>query len=293
VGTVGTRDARLSRLRAPLGVTRLIVEIQNMQGRVITVPAFAGEGGIHHFFGTRLHAVGLDGKPGVSGSIRARQSHDPKVVVSVKQVHGTEALILDRPPKAGSFFPGGWDALITNQPGVLLTVRTADCVPILLYDPRRQVVAAIHAGWRGTVAGIIPKTLTLMRQHFRSKAEHVGMVIGPSAGACCYEVDEPVLRPLRSGYPYWRLVVRETGQGRALLDLPQLIERQAQSVGLDGDRIRKVRVCTICHPELFFSYRREGVVKEAMVSGVMLTHQGRGSPHVTPRPSRAKFDRTF
>lgn len=265
-----------------------------MQGGVITVPAFDGVGsGIHHFFGTRLHAAGLDGKPVVSGSMRARWRHEPHVVVSVKQVHGTEALILDRPLKAGATFPGGWDALITDQRGVLLTVRTADCVPILFYDPRRQVVAAIHAGWRGTVAGIIPKTLALMRQHFRSEADHIGMVIGPSAGACCYEVDEPVLRPLRGGYPYWRLVVRERGQGRALLDLPQLIERQAQSVGVDGDRIWKVRVCTICHPQLFFSYRREGVVKEAMVSGVMLTHQSRGSRGVTPRPSRAKLGRTF
>lgn len=206
----------------------------------------------------------------------------PAVVVSVRQVHGTEALILDRPVEAGATFHGGWDALLTNQPGVLLTVRTADCVPVLFHDPMRKVVAAVHAGWRGTVAGIIPNTLFLMQKHFNSDPECVRMAIGPSAGACCYEVDEQVLEPLRTKYPYWPSVVRETSRTKALLDLKELIRRQAQAAGLNGDRLWSVNVCTICHPALFYSYRREGTVKNTMVSGIMLAQE-------TMRPVRRRL----
>ena len=79
------------------------------------------------------------------------------MILSVKQVHGTDALIVDRPVEEGDAFEGGWDALVTDQPGLMVTVRTADCVPVLLYDPERRVVAAIHAGWRGgSGAGIPP-----------------------------------------------------------------------------------------------------------------------------------------
>jgi YfiH family protein len=195
----------------------------------------------------------------------------PRVVVSVTQVHGTDILIVDRPAEVGTGFSGGWDALITNQPRVLLTIRTADCVPVLFHDPVHKVVAAVHAGWRGTLAGIVPKTLSHLQQHFRSVVEEVRMVIGPSAGQCCYEVDEPVLGPLRSECPYWRHVIRERGTGRAMLDLRELVRRQAQAFGVEGAHIWTIRLCTICHPELFYSYRRDGVVKDTMVSGIMLT----------------------
>lgn len=83
----------------------------------------------------------------------------------------------------------------------MVTVRTADCVPVLLHDPVRQVVAAIHAGWRGAVAGIVPKTVALLASRFGTVPKDVRMAIGPSAGACCYEVDEPVLTRLRDVFP--------------------------------------------------------------------------------------------
>ncbi|MER3424844.1 MAG: peptidoglycan editing factor PgeF [Nitrospiraceae bacterium] len=236
-----------------------------MASGLITVPGFAGgKEGVWHFFGTRHQPDNFCNRV-----LAQRQS--PAIVVSVKQVHGTDALILDRPVEAGTVFPGGWDALITNQPGVLLTVRTADCVPVLLNDPIRKVVAAVHAGWRGMVAGIIPKTISLLQKHFNSDPESMRIAIGPSAGPCCYEVDEQVLKPLRTGYPYWRSVLRETGRTKALLDLKELIRHQAQTAGLNGEALWTVNVCTICHPALFYSYRREGVVKKTMVSGIMLT----------------------
>lgn len=269
-----------------------------MAGSLITVPTFAGaHDGVQHFFGTRHQATGAgsggesatSGVPigcGAAGGDRrsgngpARRAMRLPVAVSVKQVHGTEALILDRALEAGETFAGGWDALMTNQTGVLLTIRTADCVPVLVHDPLNRVVAAVHAGWRGAVAGIVPKTLSLMRHRFGSEPVSLRVGIGPSVGPCCYEVDEPVLARLRTSFADWRLVIRETGRSRAMLDLQEFVRRQAQAVGVESEYIRTVRVCTACHPDLFYSYRRDGVVGETMVSGIMLTRRSRKTGHL-------------
>ena len=230
---------------------------------VITIPSFAGaRKGVRHFFGTRR------------GGSEPGPAH---IVVSVKQVHGTDVLVLDHPVDDGQTFEGEWDALVTDQPGVLLTVRTADCVPVLIHDPVRAVVAAVHAGWRGVVAGILPKTLAVMTQRFGSQPESLRVSLGPSVGACCYEVDEPVLRRLRAGYADWRSLVRETGSGKAMLNLRGLVHGQARSAGVRDDGIHAVSLCTVCHPTLFYSYRREGEVRGTMVSGIMLAPRRRPS----------------
>ena len=237
---------------------------------VITVPAFApARSGIRHFFGTRLHATGADVELGtpVQG---ARGAKRPAWMLSVKQVHGTDALVVDRALTPADRFQGGWDALVTNQPGVMVAVRTADCVPVLVHDPKRRVVAAIHAGWRGAVAGIVPKTIALMESRFGSAPEHLRVSIGPSAGACCYEVDEPVLDKLRQEFADWERVVRGRRSGKAHLDLKTLIREQARAAGTSPESITAVNLCTICHEDLFFSYRREGKVIGTMVSAIGL-----------------------
>jgi YfiH family protein len=241
---------------------------------VITIAEFEAGHPVRHFFGTRNRSGDLRSPFSYAPSFGRAGLCDPRSVVSVKQVHGTDALVVDRPIEAGTTFPGGWDAVITNQSGVLVTVRTADCVPILLHDPIQRVVAAVHSGWRGSVAGIVPQTLMKMQHEFGSQAGSVQVAIGPSAGPCCYEVDEPVLKPLRS-FPFWKLVVQETGPGRALLDLREFIRHQTHAAGVSEQNIWTVSHCTICRPDLFFSYRREGVVKETMTSGIMLSEAHR------------------
>lgn len=237
---------------------------------VITVPAFAHAGSqVCHFFGTRQHAIGLGLEVGIPRRGIAGVASS-SWTLSVKQVHGTEALVVDRALAPTDRFVGGWDALVTDQPGIMVAVRTADCVPILMHDPKRRVVAAIHAGWRGAVAGIVPKTLALFESRFGSHLEHVRISIGPSAGACCYEVDEPVLDRLCQGFPRWNKVVRARGDGRARLDLKALVKEQAQDLGAAPNSITIVNLCTICHEDLFFSYRREGKVNGTMVSAIGL-----------------------
>ena len=235
-----------------------------VQNGLISVPAFADGRPVYHFFGTRHQPRRL-----MPRAASGRREHDVRLV-SVRQVHGTDCLVIDRPVQAGSGFSGTWDALVTNQAAVLLTVKTADCVPVLLHDPLRRVVAAVHAGWRGAVAGIVSKTLATMGKQFGTDPESVRVVIGPSAGDCCYEVDGAVLGPLKNRYPYASLVIRETGRNRAILNLRELVRRQAQAAGVPHEKIWAVNVCTICHPRLFYSYRREGAVIGTMISGIML-----------------------
>ena len=223
----------------------------------MTIPAFvASHTGVHHFFGTR-HG-------------HRTSAFEDVAVVSVRQIHGTDILVVDRPVRPGEQFAGQWDALVTNQPKVMLTIRTADCVPVLIHDPDRKVVGAIHAGWRGAVARILPRTIEFLHRRFGSDPASLRIGIGPSAGPCCYEVDEPVLTPLRTSYPHWRQVARETGVNKALLDLRGLIRGQSEAEGVPAAQVHVISLCTICNPELFYSYRREGVVNATMVSGIML-----------------------
>ncbi len=244
-----------------------------MASALITVPSFAPiADGVEHFFGTRASSLSVTpGRPSMlQGTRRDRAA---TVLVSVKQVHGTDVLVVDQPIREGESFDGGWDALVTDQAGVMVTVRTADCVPVLLHDPVQRVVAAVHAGWRGAVAGIVPKTVALLVSRFGATVERLRMAIGPSAGPCCYEVDEPVLARLREVFPEWRSVVEPIGTAKAHLDLRAFVRRQGLAEGLQAERIVTVNACTICHPDLFFSYRREGVVKATMVSGIALTQR--------------------
>ena len=247
-----------------------------MASTTITVPTLrASQDAVRHFFGTRLgpllsHATSMPRLQGVVLPERA-------FVVSVKQVHGTDILVVDNP---GQLSPeAGWDALLTDQPDVILTVRTADCVPVLLHDPVKRVVAAVHAGWRGTVAGIVPLTLARMAKRYGSNPRTTRVGIGPSIGPCCYEVDKPVLdRVCASGVEY-RNVVQDKGGGKAMLDLGALVRFQARAAGVPAEHIDRVELCTVCHPDLFYSYRREGAVVGTMVSGIMLVPQRRTAGH--------------
>jgi YfiH family protein len=235
---------------------------------LITVPAFASaKDGVRHFFGTRDHAPAAY-ETGVPSRADGCEGHG--WLLSVKQVHGTDALIVDRPVAGSDRFEGGWDALITDQPGVTVVVRTADCVPVLLYDRRTKAVAAVHAGWRGALAGIVPKTIQAMHGRFGIQAGDLRVSIGPSAGPCCYEVDQAVLEPLRSRRQDWRGFLQNDRGSKARLDLKALVRRQAAESGIPSERITVVNVCTICHPALFYSYRREGRVKGTMLNGIAL-----------------------
>lgn len=148
------------------------------------------------------------------------------------------------------------DAIVSNATGVLAGVKTADCVPILIGDPATGAFAAVHAGWRGTLAEIATKVLGRMTAEYETKPRDVRVAIGPAAGACCYEVGTEVIEPFRAGFPHQDLF-SETRAGHACIDLLKANREQLVSAGVDPDKINVAPLCTMCRTDLFFSYRRE------------------------------------
>ncbi|HKG13182.1 MAG TPA: peptidoglycan editing factor PgeF [Pyrinomonadaceae bacterium] len=149
------------------------------------------------------------------------------------------------------------DALATDLRGVLLGVKTADCVPVLLGDSRTGACAAVHAGWRGTLAGIVRHALATLNKEFGTKPEDVRAAVGPAALACCYEVGPEVLEAFRAEVSNADSLFTPTSEGRALIDLHRANLEQLTDSGVRPERVHALPLCTICRPEDFFSYRRD------------------------------------
>jgi YfiH family protein len=226
---------------------------------------------IRHFFGTRQVPVALQTAIRL-GEVTTGPPSFP-LVASLKQIHSTRVVVFDGPVKAEVISQGEGDALVTNQTQFLLVVRTADCVPVLLVDQKTGVIGAIHAGWRGAVGGIVPKTIQTCVEQFGSNVAHMHVAIGPSIGPCCYEIDAQVVEPLQTRYPDWIGVLQETKEGKAMLDLKKLIWHQILASGIPEQQVEQIEECTHCRDDLFFSYRREGKVNGTMMSGIMLSER--------------------
>ncbi len=177
---------------------------------------------------------------------------DQAAMASVKQIHSDVTFVAREPGCVGE-----GDALVTHTQGVAVSVRTADCFPILLADPATRAVAAIHAGWRGTAAGVVRTSLDRMRSEFGTDTKNVFAAIGPGIGACCYKVGLDVAR---------QFGMQEAGN----LDLAVENSNQLIAEGLQPDRIEQVGGCTFCHPAQFFSWRRDHDRAGRMISFIKL-----------------------
>jgi YfiH family protein len=151
------------------------------------------------------------------------------------------------------------DALVTNMRRVLLGVKTADCVPIILGDVRTGACAAVHAGWRGTLASILTRALERMSNEYGTRAEDVRAAIGPAAGACCYEVGAEVIEAFQEKFPDSTHLFTPTRAGHALVDLQRANREQLLAAGVAPESIHTAPLCTICRTDIFFSYRREKI----------------------------------
>jgi YfiH family protein len=164
-----------------------------------------------------------------------------------KQSHGTTVRRVDRP---GAY--ANCDALVTGHKGVYLVVSVADCIPLCVYDPSKNVIAAVHVGWRGGASGIVKETIRILKEEFVTTPEEFVVYLGPSARACCYEVGEDVACKFPPQF------LHQKPPGKPLLDLIGVTKAQLIHAGLREDRIEENGECTICTPELFHSYRRDG-----------------------------------
>lgn len=208
-------------------------------------------------------------------------------LITLKQFHSDVIHPFDTAPSD----PCCGDASITNRPGLLLAVQTADCVPILLVDPQKRAIAAIHAGWRGTLARIVVKAIGKMQMHFSTKPSDLLAAIGPCIGPCCYEVGTEVATQFLSQFPdapdyfdefrtgeepnpiQWLNMMPPGHQPPpkgVLLDLRKANRSQLLTAGLRHQNIHTIDLCTACRPDLLFSYRKQGPTSGRLMSVIAL-----------------------
>jgi hypothetical protein len=176
----------------------------------------------------------------------------------VHQVHQDGVWVVDgRTPLPAHEPPPEFDAIVTDRPGLALCIKTADCVPVFLADPVRQVIGAVHAGWKGTALQIVEKAVGEIVQRFGARPSDLIAAIGPAIGPCCYEVDTSVYQAMSNHPERDSFFHARREEGKWMLDLPLANRYQLLHSGLLPERIRMANHCTACHPELFFSHRAQ------------------------------------
>ena len=246
---------------------------------------FSSLKGIRHFVSTRNG--GVSDPPFDTLNLSFNVSDDPKHVASnrkllssalrfkveslttAKQVHGNKVAIVEREMRGKGANDHGSaldeiDAMVTDIPDILLMIQVADCVPLLLYDPKQKVIAAAHAGWRGTVLEIARNTVNSMVKRFKSDPAYIYVGIGPSIGPCCYEVGHEVIREASKD-------LIKTRNGKNYFDLWEANKSQLIEAGIPASNIEISRICTHCNSDTFFSSRAGGGVTGRFGAGIMLT----------------------
>ncbi len=238
----------------------------------LTIPALDKAAGIRHAFTTRLNGLGKSGKgartPEDWNVVAAAFGINTGQVVTVNQVHGENIAKVDA-LNYRQLRTQHADAMITDVPELALGVQTADCVPVLLFDPARPAIAAVHAGWRSTVKKIVQKAINRMCEEFGSEPARMSAAIGPAIGQECYEVDEPVMEAVRNSFSFWKDVTVPRGADRWNLDLVRANRLELLQIGLAEKNIHSIGMCTSCRKDLFYSYRAEGKTGR-MLSVIML-----------------------
>lgn len=189
----------------------------------------------------------------------------------LNQVHGDE--VLDIKPRGDYFTSRGelnFDAVVTSRPNLALCIKTADCVPVFVVDRVKIVIAAVHAGWRGSALGITAKVIRLMQKQYGSRPEDLLAAIGPAIGVCCYEVDAPVADAFRRRKNAETFLFPGKRQDRWMLDLAGANRQQLLDCGLPETHIDTAGLCTSCHQDTFFSHRCSGGVTGRQINFLMI-----------------------
>lgn len=259
---------------------------------MLQFPGLNGECNIFHFITTRHGGVSQGNyatlNPGEysgdqSSSVRMNRrllsdaiGISPERLFAPFQIHEAEIGIIDEaflslPAEQQKEQMQGKDALVTDVPGVCIAVSTADCVPILVYAPDKQVVAAIHAGWRGTVKQIAAKTIRLLTERFSCDPSCLLAGIAPSISQESFEVGEEVVDAFQTtGIDMERILKRNPQTGKAHIDLWEANRLQLLNCGLVAANIEVAGICTYTHHDEFFSARRLGIKSGRILSGIFL-----------------------
>jgi YfiH family protein len=252
-----------------------------IQGRlsVFKFESFKSYKNINHFITTKEGWV-AGSKPRFTGDEECEYAEFRKELavsgewettrfVFPRQTHSDHIAVVDSVIQAPAI--ADTDALITNQPGLFVCVQTADCVPVLLYDPKKKVVAAIHAGWRGTVSKIAAKTVHRMAEEFGCSSANILAGIGPSIHMHAYEVGPDVVNAVENNFSNSPALLKPSlNEGHAYFDLWEANKTILLESGIPEENIEVMGLCSYEHPDLFFSARRDGTETGRMVSGICL-----------------------
>jgi YfiH family protein len=243
-----------------------------------------------HFFTTRQLRLRGTSEESDWASVATTIGVVPPRLLRLRQVHGRQSVVVRRDDAAarermashavagrGETTRPEADILVSDDPAVALAVQVADCVPLLMAVRRSGAVAAVHAGWRGTAAAAGPAALAVLRREFGARPEDVVVALGPSIGACCYDVGTELIEAFRSAgfagqVDRW---FSRDGSGALRLDLWLANRDQLQAAGVRPDDIHESRLCTASHPTLFASYRRDGAGTGRIAA--VVRSNGRGS----------------
>ena len=220
-------------------------------------------------------------------------------LITLRQIHSDIVHTIDDPPN----HPLAGDGMITDKPGMLLGILTADCIPVILADAKRRAIGVFHAGWRGTLKRIVQKGVGEMHRHFGSEAQDIRAAIGPGIHSCCYQVGPEVRDRFQSQFVYAAELFRETKSSDVVrekypllfltsrapghselptgifLDLIEANRRQLLEVGVPAKRISSSPLCTSCRTDILFSHRAEhGITGRMMaVAGIVRTGRRKSS----------------
>lgn len=274
-----------------------ILRAQNLEAIPWLVHGFSTRvGGTSRLYGGRALNLGFtkqDSRVAVESNraaflkgLGARNGKHLWPLVTLRQVHSDLIHHVTKPQSP----PLAGDGLITNTPGILIAIQTADCLPVILVDRKRRAVGVFHAGWRGTVKRIVEKSVGEMRRWFGSDPHNLSAAIGPGIHNCCYQVGSEVREAFESQFAYAGDLFRETKESdevrekypllfltarapghselpnRIFLDLVEANWRQLITAGVGARNISTSTLCTSCHSELLFSHREERGVTGRMLA---------------------------
>jgi len=258
---------------------------------IFSIPSFSASGLVEHGFTSRLGGYSTGAFQSlnlgfhVGDDVQKVWENRKKVaemfgvdltqLVAGYQVHGNKVHIVSKKDAGRGSTSllsaiSETDALVTNEPGILLSTYYADCVPLFFLDKFHKVVGLAHAGWKGTQKKIGIKTIETMSKFFHSRPEQCLVGIGPSIGPCCYRVDHTVISQFKQEFAYYHLFSQEVSQDQWVLDLWKANQEQLVRAGVPRENITMSNLCTACHHDVFYSSRKENGHTGRQASLIML-----------------------
>lgn len=242
-----------------------------MDNKLIHYPIFKSCTELFAFTTTRqtldLPNVRYSSKAENKKALADRLNVPPENMIFPQQTHTSCVIELDRNNDTDL---SDTDALVTNQAGLCICVQTADCVPVLLFDPVKKVVSAVHAGWRGTVGRIVENAVRKMEKGYGSQPKNILAAIGPSISPEVYEVGSEVVEAVQKEIPNARLSLHKNQSGKWHLDLWEANRQLLLNYGVEPGHIEISNECTFLNKDKYFSARRDGIETGRMVSGIMI-----------------------